>query len=103
MKNKITKYPQIKRVRYNQDEYTPFLLKIWQFFAGIFLWIFFIVIAGITIYSHWFSQALIYILQLFKNQNYHVPLWFSIVCTIFLFPVTLIVILISAFIRIIRN
>jgi hypothetical protein len=100
----MKKYPQVRRVRRPEyNEKAPFLVGLWQFIMGTFIWIAFIVIAGITIYSHWFSQALIYILQLFKNQNYHVPLWFSVIFTIFLFPLTLIIILINIFIKIIRG
>ena len=99
----MKKYPQVRRVRRPGEEKPPFLLEVWQFFAGIFIWIFFIIAAGITIYSQWFSNALINILQLFKNKNYHIPVWFSIVCTIFLFPITLVIILISSLIIIVKG
>ncbi len=99
----MKKYNKIRRVRPHYEENSSFLLGVWQFFVGIFLWLFFIVATGISLYAHWFSQSLIYILRLFKEKNYHVPLWFSIICTIFLFPITLIIILFSALLKIIRG
>ncbi len=100
----MKKYPQVRRVRRPEyNEKAPFLVGVWQFLIGTFLWVLFIIIAGITIYANWFSLALINILQLFKNQNYYIPTWFSVVMTIFFFPVTLVVILISALIKIVRG
>jgi len=100
----MKKYPQVRRVRRPEyNEKAPFLVGVWQFLIGTFLWVLFIIIAGITIYANWFSLALINILQLFKNQNYYIPTWFSVVTTIFFFPVTLVVILISALIKIVRG
>lgn len=100
----MKKYPQVRRVRRPEyNEKAPFLVGLWQFIVGIFIWIMFIVIAGITIYSQCFSNSLVNILRLFKNQNYHVPGWFSIICTIFFFPLTLIVILISTLSKIIHS
>jgi len=100
----MKKYPQVRRVRRPEyNEKAPFLVGVWQFIMGTFLWILFIVIAGITIYSQWFSNALVSILRLFKNQNYYIPGWFSMIATIFFFPVTLVVILISALVTIFRG
>lgn len=100
----MKKYPQVRRVRRPEyNEKAPFLVGLWQFIVGTLLWIMFIVIAGITIYSQWFSNSLVNILRLFKNQNYYIPGWFSIVCTIFFFPLTLIIILASSLATIFRG
>ena len=100
----MKKYPQIRRVRRPEyNDKVPFLVGLWQFIVGIFIWIAFIVIAGITIYAHWFTQAVQNILSLFSPRNFHIPLSFAIVCTIFLFPLTILVILISALITIFRG
>ena len=100
----MKKYPQVRRVRRPEyNDKVPFLLGVWQFFIGILIWIFFIIIAGITIYAHWFTQALENILRLIFSRDFQIPLSFSVLCTIFLFPLTLLVLLINALIVIVRG
>jgi hypothetical protein len=100
----MKKYPQVRRVRRPEyNEKAPFLVGVWQFIIGTFIWIAFIVIAGITIYAHWFTQAVQTIWSLFSPRNLQIPLSFSIICTIFLFPLTLIVLLASMLIAVFRG
>jgi len=100
----MKKYPQVRRVRRPEyNDKVPFLLGVWQFIVGILIWMAFILITAITIYAHWFTQALQNIISLFTNKPVYIPLSLAIVCTIFLFPLTLIVILISALITIFRG
>lgn len=67
---------------------------------GIFFWIFLLLFFAIGLYAAFFGQSLVNILRRISPRIYFVPFWFSLLMTIFFFPITLIVILISAFLNI---
>lgn len=63
------------------------------FIFGIFVWIFAILAFCFFFYVALFMQNLIFLLQKIKHKSYQIPFWFLILCVIFLFPLTLIIIL----------
>ncbi len=73
------------------------------FLFGAVLWILMILGFLFLFYVQLFSFNLKYLLQLITPGNYEIPFWFSILIVIFLFPVSLAVILAGAFLRIIFN
>lgn len=72
------------------------------FIVSVFIWGLLLFVSLVALYTHWFTRSLIYILNLFQRQSYYVPFWFSLICVIFLFPVTLIVILVASLVKIIK-
>ncbi len=73
------------------------------FIFGAILWILMIIGFLFLAYIQVFSFNVQYLLSLIKPKNYIIPFWFSLLCVIFLFPVTLGIILMGTFIRIIKD
>ncbi len=73
------------------------------FIFGIILWILMIFLFLFMLYSAWFTRNLVYLLQLVKLKNYHIPIWLSVLLVIFAFPATLVVILAGTLIRIVKD
>ena len=76
---------------------------IFSFIFGILFWILLVIVSVVVIYTNWFANNLVYLINLFKNGTYKLPFWFSILMVIFVFPLTLFVVLVSTLIKIIRN
>lgn len=70
---------------------------------GILFWIFLLILFVISLYATFFGQSLASLLYRILHRAYRVPFWFSLLMTIFLFPVTFFIILISAFFKIIAR
>ncbi|MCF7812346.1 hypothetical protein K9M59_01970 [Candidatus Gracilibacteria bacterium] len=74
------------------------------FLGGILLWLVLIVLFLAALYIHWFSRSLEYLLHTIHSQKtYSVPFWFSLLLTILFFPLTLVILLIAGFVRIIQE
>jgi len=78
------------------------IIAFFQTIIGIFIWIFLIIAFLIFLYTNWFTISLIYILNLIKPKPYQIPFLFSLLIVIFFFPITLLIILIGTFIKIIK-
>ncbi len=73
------------------------------FIFGALFWILMIIVGIFMFYVQLFSFNLTYILNLFNFTGGRVPFWFSILICIFLFPVSLGVILIGILLRILKG
>lgn len=89
---KAPEFPQWQSGTSNFFRYTGRIL-LWLGLIVVFL-----MIAYIQIFCHFMGQ----ILRLF-TPNHHVPFWFGILVTIFLFPVTLLIILIGALVKMLNK
>ena len=76
---------------------------VFSFIVAILFWILLIIVSVVALYTNWFTKSLTYLLRLVSSQHYHIPFWFSLIFVFFLFPVTLVVVLLSTFIKIIRS
>ncbi len=74
-----------------------------QLLFGLIVWIVLLVVFAAVMYVNWFSSSLVYLLNMVHPKQYTIPFWFSALVTIFLFPVTLFVILVGAFLKIIYD
>ncbi len=73
------------------------------FILGALLWILMLLLFFLMLYAAWFTQNLIYLLKLIKDRDYQIPIWLSVLCVCFLFPVTLIIIIGGTLTKIIRE
>lgn len=89
--NKIPKFPHPKGEG---------LSYIFQLIFGILLWIILIIFFAITAWALWFNSSLAY---LFSKPNNTFPWWFGLLCTIFVFPLTLFVNLLAFVVKIINH
>ncbi len=94
----VRKKPKFPRFKHKSD-----IGNFFDFVFGALIWLVLIIFFFIGLYVNWFSRSLIYLLRLVHFKHYHVPFWFSLVVTIFLFPITLVVILLSVFVKIVRE
>lgn len=99
--------PRVRRVR--KPEFPQFgsganaFVSILQFIVGVFIWILLILFFLLSLYSQWFGVQLTYLLTLIKPKAYYVPFWFSFVCSLLFFPVTLVIGLGGTLIKIIKE
>ncbi len=73
------------------------------FIFGILLWLITFFVFLFMAYVALFNYNLQYFLQLIKPKVYIIPVWFSVLCVVFFFPVTLLVILLGTLVRIVKN
>ncbi len=74
-----------------------------QVLLGIIIWLGLFAVFLAVMYVNWFTVSLVSLLQMVKPKPYAIPFWFSAIVTIFFFPLTLVVILIAALLKIIRD
>lgn len=73
------------------------------FILGTLLWFIAILIFLFVFYLTLFNKNLSYLLQKIKPQNYVIPFWFALLFIIFLFPVSLGIILIGTLIKLLEQ
>lgn len=78
--------------------------------SGLFTFMFavlFWLLAGFLflcfLYISWFTRSCEYLVSLFSDEHILVPFWFGLVLVIFFFPITLFVVLLASFVKIMRN
>ena len=89
--NKVPKFPKLKGRGF---------ANILQLIIGILLWIGLLIIFAITAWSLWFNTSLASLMG--KKPNTF-PWWFGVLCTIFIFPFTLFIILIAFMVKVIEG
>ena len=103
------KSPRVRKVQkptfpqFGRGKKTNEFISLLQFVAGVIVWALLILFFLISVYAQWFGAQLTYILTLIKPKSYYVPFWFSFVCSVVFFPITLAVGIIAALIKIIRE
>lgn len=97
--------PEIIRVRpqFPNFEQENGVIRFFKFLSGILLWIFLLIAFLVGLYANLFSKSLTYLLEHIYPKRYDVPFWFALLMTIFLFPMTILVILFVSFIKIIKR
>jgi len=75
------------------------LISILQFIFGAILWLGLIFIFVFSLYTNWFIEDLKVILNKAKPGKYNIPFIVGVLCVIFIFPVTLITILIGEILK----
>jgi hypothetical protein len=101
MKNEVVR--RVQRPDFPHWKTPHSIGSFFGFLVGLFLWIALAIVFIISLYASWFSKNLAYLLNLIKPKAYVVPFWFSLLCSIFLFPITLGIILASTLIQIWKN
>lgn len=82
----------VRRVPEFPREKSGGLLGVLQFLVGILIWLGLLILFVIGLWAWWFGRSVSWLLGKPKRK---VPWWFSWLCTIFLFPLTVIVILLA--------
>ncbi len=96
--NNVIIEPEFPHFHNNKNGGSPI-----QFLVGLIIWMGLFAVFLAVMYVNWFSVSLVYLLQFVRPKQYAVPFWFSAIITIFFFPLTLLVILLSTLIKIIRH
>jgi hypothetical protein len=73
------------------------------FLVGALLWIVMLLGFLFLFYVQLFSFYTRYLLRLVKANLNHVPFWFSVLIVVFIFPLSLAVILIGALVKLLNN
>ena len=73
------------------------------FIVGALLWILMVLGFLFLFYVQLFSFNTRYLLSLIKPKAYYIPFWFSIIIVVFLFPLSLAVIVLGSLVRILRD
>jgi len=66
------------------------------FILGIFVWLFAMLVFAFIFYLTLFSQNFSFLIKRIFKKNVYPPFWFSLLFVIFLFPFSLLVILVGA-------
>jgi len=99
----------MNKVRRVNDYQAPQFPK-WQepqgpvgFIVGALLWGLMLLAFLFFFYVQLFSLNTKYLLSLFTPKTIHIPFWFSILIVVFLFPVSLGIVLIGTLIKLLRD
>lgn len=76
------------------------LVGFFQLVVSLLIWLVMMVVFAIGAYSVWFTSSLAH---LFHRPIKIIPWWFALGCTLLIFPVTLIVIAVSAIVKILQH
>jgi hypothetical protein len=93
--------PQVRLVKPEFPRYQRG--QIAAFVIGTLLWIGLIFLFVFSLYVSWFQLSFANILQFLIKQKKSVPFWFGALLTIFVFPVTLGVVLVDGLRKILQK
>lgn len=100
MTPEVVRRPRFPEFEHRGNPFVNFLV----FVGGLLLWFILIILFLVGLYMNWFGRSLEYLLgAIHTKKSYRVPFWFSAILTILFFPITLILILVAAFVKIIRD
>jgi len=91
----------VRRVRPDFPEYkTGGVTGFFQFLLALLIWAGLLFLFAFTVYTNWFCRNLYGLLVRINLKPSLVPFWFGAVLVILIFPLTLAVILINQFVKI---
>ena len=76
---------------------------IFAYLFAIIFWILAIILFLVAAYTQWFTNTTVYLLNLIHPKQYYIPFWFSLILVILVFPLTLFIVLLGTFIKILRG
>jgi len=102
----LKKQPQVRRRKQQAPNTagipsfkTPPINRGAGFIWGILFWILIAIVSLIAFYVQMVSFNTSYILKTLKVGMVKIPFWFSLLLAIFVFPVTIVIILLGSFLR----
>ncbi|MBT3348742.1 hypothetical protein HN954_03785 [bacterium] len=86
------KFSRVRKIPAFPHKTSSGIFGVFQFLIGLVIWIGLLILFAIGLWSWWFSRSIV---RIFKFRNLKIPWWFGWLCTIFVFPATVVVILIA--------